>query len=200
MAVARLTVVESGHGEAIGCLLLLTAAASLAGTFLGFLVSAAAIILAFGTMPELRLLRESGKYEQVYVVFFNTMGWPGAVAYIGFSATIVPYDTTWAVALTLMLAWPVLVAVTRVWRYVWILRFICGFAVQRQVEADRVTSIRRASQTTPCGAVPRLTAPRISNKTFRHDRFPERMTILRPISGSFSASSRLLYAGNKIDL
>ncbi len=104
--------------------------ASLASSLLGFVIAVVPIVLGFGQMGRMRIVRMSGHYPEVFRIFFQAMYWLslaviGAIAGILFDTDDCPH-----VVVTYLMAFLLFAVVARVLRCIWILRRITTIALQ----------------------------------------------------------------------
>lgn len=111
-----------------------TTAASVTSSLLGFALAAVSIILVFGQMPRLKLLRESGQYANVFSIYFNAILWLGIAMLWSFIALIADTDRSPKPSISYGMLLFSIVAAFRVYRCVWILKAITDIAVRSKKE------------------------------------------------------------------
>src|SRR5207249_620650 len=66
--------------------------ASVAGSLLGFILTAVSIVLVLSPSPRFRILRESGQLERAYRVYFQAILWLAASTVLSFVALLLDTD------------------------------------------------------------------------------------------------------------
>lgn len=112
------------------------ATAGLGVSCVGFLISATAVILAFGDMPKLRLLRDSGQYQRIFTIYFSAMKWMSVLTVVAFAGLLVDTDSRPVVWMTYLLVCSGSIAAFRLYRCVWILKKLSKVAINFQCQAD----------------------------------------------------------------
>lgn len=110
--------------------------ATFAGSTVGFLISATAIVLAFGDMPQLGLLRRSGQYRIAIKVYFSAMKWLAALFVVAALGLLVDSGTkvrVWPFGLCIGL---IPIAFFRLTRCLWVLRNLATIAINFQEASD----------------------------------------------------------------
>jgi hypothetical protein len=107
-----------------------SAIASIAGSLLGFIITAVSIIAAFGASPKFDLLRKSSQYQAIFQVYFSTIHWLALTT--GLALVGLLFDTDRIPQRYLTLAACLVVAITtfRVWGCVWILQKMTDIVVK----------------------------------------------------------------------
>lgn len=118
------------------------ALAGLSASLIGFLVSSVAVILAFGDMPQLRLLRTTGKYEEIFNVYFDTMRWFAILTILSFAALFFDTDETHRPILSYCVFSVSILGAFRLWRCVWILKKLSVIAMGFQKQQDEKRNLR----------------------------------------------------------
>ena len=107
-----------------------SAAASVCGTMLGFELAAVSVILVFGEMPRLRLIRESGQYKQVFEIYFTSIYISAAATLWALVGLMLDTNTSPKPWVTYVMFWLLITMIFRIFRCVWILRQITDLALR----------------------------------------------------------------------
>jgi hypothetical protein len=116
---------------------------SLAGSLLGFLISAVAIVIAFLEQPRFRLLKESQQGKNIAVVFFNAMRWLAILAGVSFVALLVDTPTSGFRFFLGATAFLSLICALRVYRCAWLLGGLTSIALSSDLPTKSID--RRAA-------------------------------------------------------
>jgi hypothetical protein len=103
---------------------------SLAGSLLGFVIATIPIILGFGQMNRLKIVRESGHYQQIFHIFFQAIQWLSAAIFGAIFAIMFDKDTHPRAFVTYGMVFLFLAVVVRVFRCVWVLKKITLIATK----------------------------------------------------------------------
>lgn len=103
-------------------------AASVAGSLLGFVISAVSVILVFG--QHLHFLKESGQYPTVFEIFFQSILWLAAATVWAFVGLLVDTAGSGRIWILYGMIWLGVLASLRVYRCVWILKQITMLAIK----------------------------------------------------------------------
>ena len=109
-----------------------SSAASVAGSLLGFVISAVSIILVFG--QHLSFLKASGHYSTIFDVFYQAIIWLAAAtvwAFVGLFVDSGGNVQFWALY---GMIWLLILSCFRVGRCVWILRRVTTLAIKQAEE------------------------------------------------------------------
>lgn len=96
--------------------------ASIAGSLLGFVITAVSIIAAFGSMPKFTLLRKTTQYAYIFTVYFNAIYWLAASTVLSIVGFVLDRETSPRRWLMMLAAYVFFITACRVWRCVWILQ------------------------------------------------------------------------------
>lgn len=111
--------------------------AAIAGSLLGFVLTAVSIVLGFSAFPQLAVLRSSEHYATLYRIFFEATGFLAGATVAGLAALVFDRDSyPRPLVLYLALTFTLLSAV-RVARCVWVLeRFVELLVTRRPTNAS----------------------------------------------------------------
>lgn len=96
--------------------------ASIAGSLLGFVITAVSIIAAFGGLPKFEILHRSPQYDAIFRVFFDSIYWLAATTVLSLVGLVVDSDKSPWLPLTIAAAFVFSITGARVWRCIWILQ------------------------------------------------------------------------------
>jgi len=99
-------------------------AASVLGSLLGFIITAASIVFAVSGSERLKVIRDSKQYPALWSVFSATIRACGLATIIAFSALIFDRDQKPMACLLILGVFSVLLAVLRIARAIWALENI----------------------------------------------------------------------------
>lgn len=110
---------------------------SLAGALLGFVLSAAAMVIAFEELPRFKILKDSGHARSIVVVYFDSMRWLGALTGVSLAALLFDTAASASVAFLYAVGFIALVSALRVYRCIWILKRLAFIAANQKSSPPR---------------------------------------------------------------
>lgn len=113
-----------------------SAVASIAGSLLGFVITAVSIIAAFAGMPRFSMLRNAAQFTAIFHVFFDAIYWLAAATTIALVALVFDTDKSPVASLSLMSLVIFGITTARVWRCVWILQRLSKILVKPLPESQ----------------------------------------------------------------
>src|SRR5438046_2622337 len=72
---------------------LYTALASTGGSLLGFILTSVSVVMIFGQMPRFNLLRDKGRYNEAFGVYFQAIQWLAIATIWSILALLIDTDT-----------------------------------------------------------------------------------------------------------
>ena len=93
------------------------------------LISAIAIIIAFGELPRFQLFRDSGQYKNASIVFFSAMRWFAVLTVAAFVVLLVDTSASQWTPAIYAIGWLALISSARLCRCMWILVKLTKIAV-----------------------------------------------------------------------
>jgi len=98
--------------------------ASIAGSLLGFVITAASVILAFANTEHLAVLRQSAHYPTIWRTFISTIRALAVLTGVAVAAIVLDRDETPRQWVLYLVAWGCLYGLLRMLRCVWIFEAI----------------------------------------------------------------------------
>src|SRR5262249_20667310 len=98
--------------------------ASVAGSLLGFVITAVSVVLALAQERQMRVLRDSGRIHDVFDINFQAITWLGAATVWAFVGLVADTDKNPAFWATYVMMWLSILVFFRVIRCIWILKVI----------------------------------------------------------------------------
>jgi hypothetical protein len=96
--------------------------ASLAGSLLGFVLAAVSIIMIFGQMPRMKLVKDSGQYVTIFNVYFQSILWLAVATMWAVVGLLLDTDAVPRRWITYAMLWLVILVIVRMYRCVWVLQ------------------------------------------------------------------------------
>jgi hypothetical protein len=132
--------IEMGGGPCVDHLLqsyrqaIYSTASSVIGSLLGFIITAASIVMAVSSSDRLRLIRESRQYPTLWAVFRSTIRAAGFATAATFLALIFDRDQRPVWWLVIVVFFGVLLASLRIARAIWALENVMGLVATPRPE------------------------------------------------------------------
>lgn len=104
--------------------------ASLAGTLLGFVLTAVSIVMAWTQTGRFKLLRLSPHYKTLFKVYYSAVGWFAVLTVAALAALVLDRDSRPLVWTTYVIVWLLVLAGLRLSRCIWVLHKITAIATQ----------------------------------------------------------------------
>ena len=102
--------------------------ASIGGSLLGFILTAVSIVIVFGQLPKLRILRQSQQYANVFRVFFQAVNWLAFTTIWALIGLLVDRDSAPSMPVTSIMLFLAVLSAFRVYRCIWVMRAITEIA------------------------------------------------------------------------
>lgn len=104
--------------------------ASVSGALLGFIITTITVNLVFVQLPQMRLLRKSGRAKDILDINFHAIRWLAISTAWSFIGLLADSDRHPRILLSYLTMWVVGVTTVRVYRCIWILRRFSKIAVK----------------------------------------------------------------------
>ena len=114
---------------------LYTALASTGGSLLGFILTSVSVVMIFGQMPRFNLLRDKGRYNEAFGVYFQAIQWLAIATIWSILALLIDTDTAPKPVVTYVMLGLFILSSFRVYRCVWLLKVLVALAAQRPTQA-----------------------------------------------------------------
>lgn len=118
---------------------------SLGGSLLGFLISAAAIAIAFQELPRFKLLKDSGQGRNIIIVFFDAMKWLSVLMVVSLLGLLFDTQNSSSPLIFYSLVLIFGICSFRVFRCIWILRKLTYIATSEKARLLRSQGESRAA-------------------------------------------------------
>ena len=98
-------------------------------SLVGFLIAGVSIILVFGQMPRMKLLKDSKQIHTVFSIYFKSIFWLAITALGSFVGLLVDSESAPFLPVAYVVMWLSTVSIIRVWRCIWVLKVLTRLSI-----------------------------------------------------------------------